>query len=335
MSPPPEFDELPMRIGLGQFMHPTEERLRFIKQLGVDDILLNMYRTPLIDTDYEELPLSGSEEWSFGELVQLRNRVEDAGLRLNAIENLPYEFYDEVMLGGDGRDEQLEHIKETIRNMGKAGIPILGYAWMPNGVQRTSTRDVRAGAEGTHFDIDEVSDDLTHGREYTEEEMWDNYEYFLEEVLPVAEEAGVTLALHPDDPPVESLGGIPRLFRSFENFERAMDLVPSDNHGLEFCLGCWSEMGESLDEVIRYFGERDELVYVHFRDVEGTVPKFTETFVDQGNYDEFEILRSLASVGFDGLIIPDHTPQMTDDTDWGHRARGYTVGYLKGMLRCL
>ncbi|MFC6906638.1 mannonate dehydratase [Halalkalicoccus tibetensis] len=335
---PPEasterFDELPMRVGLGQFMQPTRERLRYISQLGVEHVLLNMYATPLLSDT--EVPLTGEKEWAFDELVQLRNRVEDAGLRLNAIENIPISFYDDVMLGGPGRDEQLEHVKNTIRNMGRAGIPVLGYHWSPSGVWRTSTsRRVRGGAESTGLDAAELENaPLSHGREYTEEELWKNYERFLEAVLPVAEEADVTLALHPNDPPLERVAGMPFLFRDFESFRRAMELVPSENHGLEFCLGTWAEMGEDLFEAIEHFGGRDELVYVHFRNVEGTIPSFTETFIDEGDYDPYAILEALDEAGFSGMMIPDHVPRLEGDDDWKDRGRAYTVGYMKGMLR--
>ena len=328
-----------MRVGLGQFMEPTEERLRFIKQLGVDDVLLNMYQYDHPDYEHmpdgEQMPLEGDGEWSAENLTALRERVEDAGLRLNAIENVPTSFYDKVMLGQSGRDEQLAKLKRTVRNMGEAGIPIFGYHWAPAGVWRTGTETVRGGATVSAFDAAQVDTTNTHGREYTESEMWENYEYFLREILPVAEEAGVKMCLHPSDPPMETLGGVPQIARNFENFKRAMDIVPSDNHGLEFCLGCWSEMGEDLVEVIRYFGERDELFYVHFRDVEGTVPSFKETFIDEGNYDEYDVLTLLDDVGFDGVMIPDHTPHLEDDTDWEHRGRSYTVGYMKGMLKAM
>lgn len=331
-------ESLPMRVGLGQFMEPTDRRLRFIKQLGVKDILLNMYQ---YDTDYEHMPnnesmpLEEEREWSYENLRSLRKRIEGAGLRLNAIENVPISFYDEVMLGKEGRDEQIEHMKTTIRNMGRAGIPIFGYHWAPSGVWRTSTTSVRGGADATTFDLDEVDHSHTHGRTYTEDELWENYEYFLGELLPVAENAGVKMCLHPNDPPVESLGGIPQLFRNFENFKRAMNFSSSDYHGLEFCLGCWSEMDENLEEVIRYFGFRDELFYVHFRDVEGTVPSFHETWIDEGNYDALEIVRLLDDVGFDGMMIPDHVPRLEGDTDWNHRGRAYTVGYMRSLLRCV
>ncbi|MFC7020790.1 MULTISPECIES: mannonate dehydratase [Haloarcula] len=333
-----DFENLPLRVGLGQFMDPTADKLRFAKQLGVDDVLLNMYRyTPDYPhmPDNERIPLEGDEEWSYENLLELRERVESHGLRLNAIENIPISFYDKIMLGKEGKEEQMDHVKTTIRNMGRAGIPMFGYHWMPSGVWRNVDVEVRGGASASGFDLEAVDDELTHDRAYTEDELWENYEYFLSELLPVAEAAGVKVCLHPNDPPVESLGGIPQLFRNFENFKRAMDLVPSENHGLEFCLGCWSEMGEDLAAVIRYFGERDELFYVHFRDVDGTVPKFTETFIDQGNYDAYEILSLLEEVGFSGMVIPDHTPHVDDDTDWDHRGRAHAVGYLNGLLSAI
>lgn len=333
-----DFDELPMRVGTGQFMAPTEKRLRFIRQLGVRDINLNLYQEQYdlegltYHTD-DEIPLEGDKEWSYENLVTLRERVEEAGLRLNAIENVPLSFYDAIMVQEDGWEEQMEHMKNTIRNMGEAGIPVFGYHWMPDGVQRTgtSTSLVRGGAECGYFDFDELEQKHTHGREYTEEEMWEYYEEFLREILPVAEEAGIKMALHPNDPPVEKLFGVPQLFRNFENFKRAMALHPSDNHGLEMCLGCFSEMGEELSEVIRYFGG-EKIFYVHFRDVRGTADSFHEDWIDDGQYDEYEVMKTLYEEGFRGMMIPDHVPHLDGDTEWNHSGRAFTIGYLKGML---
>lgn len=326
-----------MRVGVGQFMNPTADKLQYIKQLGVEDVQLNMYS---YDPEYphmpdeEQMPLGGGV-WSYDNLVELRELVESYGLRLSAIENVPISFYDDIMLGRAGCEEQLENMKTTIRNMGRAGIPMFGYHWMPSGVWRNTETVLRGGAIASGFDLKAADDALTYDREYTEEELWDNYESFLRELLPVAEDAGIKMCLHPSDPPVASLGGIPQLFRDFESFKRAMEIVSSDNHGLEFCLGCWSEMGADLEEVIRYFGEQDKLFYVHFRDVEGTVPSFHETFLDEGNYDTLNVMRLLREVGFNGIMIPDHVPHLIDDTDWTHRGRALSVGYLRGMLETL
>ncbi len=313
-----------MRIALGQFNELTDEMIAFIKQLGADDFLMNTPKLP------------GDKQWEYEDLKALKERAEAGGLRLMALENVPVSFYDKAMLGLPGRDEQIGHMQTTIRNMGKAGIPILGYHWMPNRVWRTPEPAVlRGGARGTRFNLEEHDpNELTHGRVFTADEMWANYEYYLARILPVAEEAGVKLALHPDDPPVESLGGVARIFRNFEGFQRAMETFPSPYHGLDFCMGCWSEMGghNYVINAIRHFGERGQIIYVHFRDVQGTVPCFNECFIDQGNVDHFEAMKTLKEVGFTGFMIDDHVPHMVEDTPWGHRGRAYAIGYMAAML---
>jgi mannonate dehydratase len=312
-------------VAIGQFNELSEERLRFAAQLGASGVLLN---TPL---------LPGINHWEYQDLLWLRTRCEAHGLRLEALENTPISFYDKAMLGLPGRDEQIEHYQTTIRNMGQAGIRVLGYHWLPNGVWRTSfsTRG-RGGALVSSFDMALAgADTLTHGRVYSEDEMWQNYHYFVDAVVPVAEEAGVTLALHPDDPPVSSLGGVARLFRNFDGFARAMELAPSRYHGLDFCMGCWSEMGPGAIEAIRHFGGRGQIAYVHFRDVQGTVPSFQECFLGEGNVDVVAAICALRDVGFDGFIIDDHVPHMVDDTEWAHRGRAFQTGYIMGLVKAL
>jgi mannonate dehydratase len=311
-----------MRLALGQFNELTDEKLLFAKQLGIKDIQLNTPRLP------------GETHWEFMDLLRMRTRCEDAGLRLIALENVPVSFYVKAMLGLPGRDEQIASMATTIRNMGKAGIPILGYHWLPNGVWRTSTTTpARGGARVTSFDMSLVEEaPLTHGRIYSAEEMWENYTTYIQALLPVAEEAGVTLALHPDDPPVPSLGGVARIFGSFEGFKRAMEIGDSPNHGLDFCHGCWSEMGTDVLAALRYFGERGKILYLHFRDVQGTVPCFQECFINEGNRDMFAVMRTLKEVGFDGFLLTDHVPHIVDDTPWGHRSRAYAIGYIQALL---
>jgi mannonate dehydratase len=321
-----DLDALSMRIGLGQFRELTDEQLAFVKQCGCDDVLLN---TPT---------LPGDERWEYEDLLALRLRAEEAGLRLICLENVPIRFYDKIMLGQPGREQQLENMQQTVRNMGRAGIPILGYHFMPNGVWRTAWDSiVRGGAVSNEFVLDQASQALTHGRVYTEEELWANYDWYLERLLPVCEEAGVRLALHPDDPPVEILGGVPRLFRNFENFRRALETHPSPMHGLDFCHGCWSEMraGEGVVDAIRFFGERGRLFYIHFRDVVGGADCFTEVFLGDGNCDPVDVMKALKEVDFRGFIIDDHVPHMVNDTPWCHRGRAWSTGYLQALLRAV
>jgi mannonate dehydratase len=227
----------------------------------------------------------------------------------------------------------------TVRNMGRAGIPIRGYHWMPNGVWRTSFETkVRGGAVSNEFRYEEVKDaPLTHGRLYTADEMWANYDWYMERILPVCEEVGVRMALHPDDPPVPMLGGVARLFTNFEGFRRALETHPSPMHGLDFCHGCWSEMrgGEGILEAIEWFGTRGQLFYVHLRDVQGCATDFQECFIEDGNSDIVAVIKKLRSVGFQGFLLDDHVPHLVNDSPYGHRGRAYAIGYMRGLLRAI
>lgn len=323
---------MPLRVGLDRVNDIDEADLAFVRQLGVADVQVNRPKLP------------GAHRWEFADLLALRRRIEAAGLRLAAIENVPISFYDQIMLGQPGRDQQIEHMATTLRNLGRAGIPALGYHWMANAatmydMAQPHEIELRGGAASFRFDLQEYLEEtreapLSHGRVYSEEEMWAHYDYYLERILPVAEEAGVRLALHPDDPPVmASLRGVARLFRHFEGFRRAMDTFASPCHGLNFCVGCWSEMGPAgVLAAIRHFGTRGQIVYAHLRDVQGQMPCYTECFIDEGNLDLLEVIRAFQESGFDGVLFPDHVPRMAGDTPWGHRGRAYAVGYLKAMV---
>jgi mannonate dehydratase len=311
-----------IRVAIGQFNELSDERLRFAQQIGVTGVLLNTPKLP------------GDQRWEFKDLMQMRVRVEEYGLRLEALENTPVSFYIDAIVAGPNRDEQIANYQETIRNMGRAGIPILGYHWMANSVWRTSrTAPGRGGAQCTAFDMRHVEKaPLSHGRVYSKEEIEANHDYFLRAVLPVAEEFNVKLALHPDDPPGPALGGVARIMSSFEGFKRAMDTVPSANHGLDFCMGCWSEMGPGAIPPMQYFAERGKIFYVHFRDVQGVMPAFQECFLGEGNTDVVAAMVTLKKAGFTGFLIDDHVPHMDDDTPWGHRGRAQATGYICGLL---
>ena len=325
-----DFNTLPMRIAVGQIRELTDEIILFTKQMGIQDIQFNYYG----GSPY----LPGEKRWEYMDLVRLRARVEDAGLRLNASENVPIKFYDKIMLGLPGRDEQIEIMQATIRNMGQAGIPIFGYHFVVTGVWRTSnTALTRGGAHTTAFDMEMAQNaPLSFGREYSDEEIWQNYEYFIKAVLPVAEEANIKLALHPDDPPVPLLGGVARIMRTFDAIKLAMTIGDSPNHGLDFCVGSWSEM--SPDECLsglRYFAEQGKIIYVHFRDVLGSVPKFREAFIGEGNLNMFLVMKILKEAGFNGFLIDDHVPAMVGDSGWASRSRAFANGQMTAYLEIL
>jgi mannonate dehydratase len=187
--------------------------------------------------------------------------------------------------------------------------------------------------------IDDVMAHYGETQIVTDDDMWVNYEYFIRAVLPVAEESGVRLALHPDDPPVPSLGGVARIFRDVAGFRKGYALANgSPAWGLDLCLGCCSEMSGgavNVREMIEFFGPRGSICYAHFRDVQGTVPKFAECFLGEGNYDPAEIMLLLKKSGFTGFVLDDHVPHIVGDTPWGHRARAHAIGYMQGLLRAI
>ena len=314
-----------MRAGFGQFRTPTPEFLKFGQQYGATDILLNR----------ADLPVANGR-WELQDLVKLRLMVESYGMNLTALENVPNNFYDHVMLNGPKRDEQIENMIFTIRNIAKSGIPIFGYNWMPSQVWRTEPKLIRGDAVATAFD-DSVAQKMpfTHGREYTDEEVWDNLEYWIKIITPIAEEEGIRLGIHPCDPPVPKLGGVPMILRSFDSYKRLIEIYPSDSNAIEFCQGTFSEMNEDIYEMIRYFGERKKILYVHFRNVSGQVPKFHEEFVNTGYVDMYKAMKIYHEVGFDGFFIDDHVPRTFQDTHWGHRGRAFANGYIQAMIEAV
>ncbi len=339
-----------IRVAVGQFHDLTDERLRFAAQIGATGLQMNNPSLP------------GDERWEEKDVRALVEKVESYGLKFEAIENVPTHFYHKVMLGLDGRDEQIENYQATIRAVARAGVPVLGYHFMPNSVWTTDrAAATRGGAVARQFDMAVVeanAGNLDLLRSYmpttlgrassmplfgkdgpvvTEEQMWANYEYFIKAVLPVAEEEGIRLALHPDDPPVPMLGGVARLFYRPWGFKHAFELAGgSPAWALDLCLGCCSEMTggkANVTEMIEYFAPKGAIAYIHFRDVRGTVPNFTECFIGDGNYDPAEVMVLLAKNGFDGFLLDDHVPKMDNDSDWNHRGRAHAIGYMQGLIR--
>ena len=337
-----------IRLTLGHIEGFDDTVSTFAQQLGLSSV---QFHSPS--------DLKGERGyWEVDELRDLRERCERAGLVVEGIENVPYRHWNRVLRGLPGRDEQLENYRTTIRNMAAAGIRMLGHNFMPTYVWRT---DLRARGRGnalvTAFDAGraEEGNELAGYKLAPDEpldsigldQMWDNYRVFLDAVLPVAEEVGVQLAVHPDDPPVESVGGVARILSSPEGLERAYEVSRgSPAWGLDLCLGTVSEMAgqQSVNRVIDFFGPKGRIFYIHFRDVQGTVPRFKESFLGEGNYDPAAVLRRLIDVGFDGFMIDDHVPAMIGDEDtWAEtasaaycsRGRAHAIGYLQGLLNAL
>ncbi len=167
--------------------------------------------------------------------------------------------------------------------------------------------------------------------------MWDNLAYFLRAVIPVAEAVGVRMVVHPADPQVPSLAGIARILRSSADYDRLFDLVPSAHNAMVFCLGCFAQMLDSdgVYDAIRHFGGCGRIGYVHFRNVTGTLERFTEVYPDEGKLDMAAVMRIFDQLGYDGHVIPDHTPHGTGDSAMGHRGFAFEIGYMRGLMQAV
>jgi mannonate dehydratase len=287
---------------------------------------------------------TGGDKASYEYYASRRQLFEEAGLKVYGFGNGSVHCQEALVLDLPNRKEKIEEYKRHLRNLGRAGIPYTTYAHMANSVWSTEAETTRGGAPARAFDLEKAlqgnwngqvnAPPLTHGREYTEDEIWENFEDFIRQAVPVAEEAGVKIGIHPDDPPWPDLGGVPRcIFGSFEGYRRAMEIANSPNVGLCLCVGCWLEggerMGKDVLETIRYFGERRKLFKIHFRNVDRPLPHFVETFLDNGYMEMYQVMRALREVDFDGVVIADHIPLMAND----HRVgTAFTIGYMKALV---
>ena len=304
----------------------SDENLVLAAQSGVDEVVI---RNPGPD---------------LSQIDELKSRVESFGLRIGVVEGgLPI---DALKLGRDDGSE-IELMKRLVRHLGEIGIPLICYNFMAGTDWiRTSVDSLeRGGAKVTAFDLEQLDQARIPGRPpyredpldsgMTSEALWGNLEAFLIDIVPVAEEAGVTLAMHPDDPPLAALLGNDRIMYDVASFERLVDLVPSPANAIGFCQGTFSEMGVNIPETIRRLGSH--IAYVHFRDVIGSPEAFTETWQDNGQTDMPEAMRAYRDIGFTGPMRPDHVPQMIGEEDGapGYTMLGrlYAYGYIRGLMQ--
>jgi mannonate dehydratase len=351
-----------MKLGLGLYRHMlTRENFQFALQGGATHIVAHLvdYFRGGAKNPRDNQPtgsdtgwgLAGDPDrlWTVAELVGLRKEINAAGLELAAIENFDPAHWHDVLLDGPCKNEHLENVKTIIRRVGEACIPVMGYNFSIAGVcGRVKGQFARGGAVSVGMD-GPLDTPMPRGMAWnmvvdpeaspgavpaaTSAQLWERLAEFLDAALPVAEKAGVTLAAHPDDPPLPTMRGQPRLVYEPHLFQKLLDMNPSPANALEFCIGTIAEMSEGdVYEATDSYSRQGKLAYIHFRNVAGKVPHYRETFVDDGDVDMLRVLRILRRNKFDGVIIPDHTPQMTCDAPW-HAGMAYALGYMKAALR--
>lgn len=298
---------------------PTDDDLQFVRQLGVHHVYTWVEDD---QRDYEYL-------------ATLRQQVEAAGLTLFNAGNISLGKSANIHLALPDRDRDIDQFARLIRNLGRAGIFTTTFTWEPDQVWSTQNEPTRGGAAARAVDM-AVLDKRppTHGRTFSTDEIWDNFTYFIRRIIPVAEEVGVRLALHPNDPPVPAVAGVPCLIHSFADYERAFEIGDSDYLGMEFCTGCWLEGGDQFGnmlEAIRYFARRGKIFIAHFRNVSAPLPHFVETFVDGGYMDMPLAMKAFIEADYRGTMILDHTPRFTPAAGPA-AATAYAIGYMKALL---
>lgn len=308
--------ELPGRYG------HSEAQLAFIREMGVHYLNLNV------------MP----DHANYDDMMRETERLQQHDIAISDFACPPLQKNKDIILGTSDRDRQIEKFNDFIRLSAQIGAPIVSVAWQPNGILRTARGVGKHTRGGTAFlaDMEEIgSRPILNDREYGSEEVWENFAYFLEKTVPVAEEYGITMALHPNDPPVACLGGVASLIASTRDYERALELAKGSKAlGIKMCVGCWLENPAfgSLMEDIHRFTREGSLVEVHFRNVSSPMPVFEEVLSEDGYADMYAIMKQFVISGFDGFMSVDHGFTGYAETGGELASMAYATGHMKGLL---
>ena len=293
-----------------------DHNLQLARQIGVTDIVIR-YAGPEV-----------------GDMQPLCEQVQAHGMDVTVVEG--YLPIDRVVLGLAGWQAQIDELSRLIVSMGACGIGVLCYNWMGRTDWTRTSIDTpgRGGALCTEFDRAKVEAlGPLAGPHVGAEALWENLRRFLDHILPIAEQAGVTLAMHPHDPPLTPLRGADRIMVNPDAFERLVQIAPSPSNGICFCQGNFAAMGVDVPETIRRLGEH--IRFVHVRDVRGTPDHFIETFHDEGPTDMYAAIQAYAAAGFEGVMRPDHVPVLAGESgEAGYTMMGrlFAVGYMRGLI---
>ncbi len=322
-------------IKVGTQQGSSDEILEVLSCLGVNHICSSL-PSPQLD-----------DRWSVEGLMRLRDRVESYGIKLEMVPlPLSSNYITEVenpniLLGkSPERDREIDDICQMIRNAARAGVLVLKYNMSILGVVRTVLTPGRGRSSYSTFVYKQAKQDplLTEAGPVDADAYWERITYFLSRVIPVAEEYRVRMACHPHDPGMpadKGYRGVQTVLGSVEGLKRFIEITPSPYHGLNFCQGTVSEMlkdpGKEIFDVIRYFGSRNKIFNVHFRNIRGGFLNFQETFIDDGDVNMLEALKVYKETGYQGMVMPDHVPKIPVDPK-GYQAFAFTLGYIKALI---
>ncbi len=318
-----EYDPANIKIATRLYLKSaTDADLLFLKQLGLRWV-------------HAEFGPAAS----FEHIKKTQERLDRFGLKIYMAVMDAYRSL-KVQLGQPGRDEEIARFRTFLSDLGKLGIPVAKIDFHPGNTYTTRQIETPRGYTAREFDLGTFrqQEKQMFDRVYTVDDIWANFRYFLDAVLPVAEASNVKLALHPDDPPLATMNGVAKIFIDYAGIRRAEEVARgSGNFGLTFCVGTWSEgggkMGKDVFGMIEDYGKRRKIFTVHLRNVSSPLPRFHETFHDDGYMDMYQVVKALRQVSFNGSMVPDHTPVLDGDDAFRRAGHAYTISYMRSLLR--